>query len=145
MTTSEIIGLTSAILTFVTGGGLTILITLNDKKYREWLENVTRLIDINKEATDRWKEISQYQQQTINAKDADIIAKDKKIDELLHERSKMRDILDERNTQIAVSELLICNKHACVDRDPPYGSKIRATCKFAESAKSNPNPNTKNL
>ena len=99
----------------ISNGGLVTLATLKEKKNAAFLDNVTKLID-------QWQEIAEERKQRAKELKDDLDAKDKKIEEVIHDRSGIRDDLDHTRTELAVAKMLRCDKTACSDREPPFGS-----------------------
>lgn len=109
-------------------GGICTIVTLKDKKYEAFLNNVSKL-------NEEWKAIAQERanrnselKADLDKKDAIIEKKDKKIDSLHSEQGSIRQELDSANTRAAVLEVTHCHKIACSDREPPFGSTVCAKC-----------------
>lgn len=109
-----LIGLVSGVLT---GGGVTMWLTRKETKEGKALENMQKVLDakdrIIEEREERCKELK-----------ADIDKKNAKIEQLLTEKSKIRDENDDLKTNLAVTTMLKCIKLNCIDRDPPFGSIV---------------------
>lgn len=109
-----LIGLVSGVLT---GGGVTMWLTRKETKEGKALENMQKVLDakdrIIEEREERCKELK-----------ADIDKKNAKIEQLLTEKSKIRDENDDLKTNLAVTMMLKCIKLNCIDRDPPFGSIV---------------------
>lgn len=118
---TAVIGLVSGL---VTGGGLMMWFTRKETKEGKAVENMQRVVDsmqASLAAKDRIIEEHEARRQELKA---DIDRKDGKIEQLLKEKSEIRDENDDLKTNIAVVTMLKCKTLKCVDRDPPFGSII---------------------
>lgn len=98
----------------ISNGGLVTLVTLKEKKTEAFLDNVAKLID-------QWQEIAEERKQRVKELKDDLESKDKKIEEVIRDRSEVRDDLDRTRTSEAVAEMLRCDNISCLDRKPPFG------------------------
>lgn len=94
----------------LTGGGIGSLFLAKETKRTKRLEN-------DKTVASEWKEL--YERTEIK-----IEKQSNRIEQLYNTIKEQREIIDSQNTKLAVSRLLECKKHACIDRDPPFGSQI---------------------
>lgn len=99
----------------ISNGGLVTLVTLKEKKTAAFLDNVTKLID-------QWQEIAEERKQRVKELKDDLESKEKKIEEVIRDRSGVRDDLDHTRTSEAVAKILRCDNTSCLDRKPPFGS-----------------------
>ena len=109
--------ITTTIAVLIGSGGLATIVTLREKKNAAFLENNSKLID-------QWQEVATERHERAKELKGDLDTKDKKIDQLYAEISKMRNELDHLRTINALANVLKCNKISCTDREPPYGTGI---------------------
>ena len=110
--------ITTTIAVLIGSGGLATIVTLREKKNAAFLENNSKLID-------QWQEVATERHERAKELKGDLDTKDKKIDQLYAEISKMRNELDHLRTAIALADVLRCEKTACADRLPPFGTRMQ--------------------
>lgn len=113
--------ITTLIATLIPTGGFLGLFTIREKKTELMLNNATKLIE-------GWMQLANERQETIKEKDKKLDEKDEKIDEQYRINSSLRHKLDDANTRAAVAETMICDKMACGDRNPPFGTHLHLHC-----------------
>lgn len=113
--------ITTLIATLVPTGGFLGLFTIREKKTEMMLTNASKLIE-------GWMQLANERQQTIKEKENKLEDKDEKIDEQYRINSSLRHKLDDANTKAAVAEVMICDKMACGDRNPPFGTHMHSHC-----------------
>lgn len=92
-------------------GGVSGLFHLRETKRAKRLEN-------DRTAASEWKELYERSEAKAEAQAVKI--------EKLHEKNQaLRDRLNAVETVQAVSKVLECRKHGCVERDPPFGSHLK--------------------
>lgn len=101
------------------GGGLVVLVTLQDRKYAAMLENMKQMIASNAATNDEWKEIAEERTKRAEELKRDLDRKDAKIEKLYSEAGRLRNALDHLRTANAVNALMKCTKTKCGDRQPP--------------------------
>ena len=121
---------TTIIITILTllisNGGLVTLVTLREKKNAAFLDNISKLID-------QWQEVANDRKLRADELKSDLDRKDAKIDSLYVEIAKLRGELDHTRTSEAVARMLKCEKTACLDRKPPFGSsQIKISNQYIE-------------
>lgn len=113
--------ITTLIAALVPTGGFLGLFTIREKKTEMMLTNASKLIE-------GWMQLANERQQTIKEKENKLEDKDEKIDEQYRINSSLRHKLDDANTKAAVAEVMICDKMACGDRNPPFGTHMHSRC-----------------
>lgn len=116
-----VIGLAGGLLT---GGGLMMWFTRKETKEGKAIENMQKVVDSMQASLDAKDRIIQEHEARRQELKADIDKKDSKIEQLLKEKSEIRDENDDLKTNLAVATMLKCRTLKCVDRDPPFGSVI---------------------
>ena len=102
------------------------LVTLREKKNAAFLDNISKLID-------QWQEVANDRKLRADELKSDLDRKDAKIDSLYAEIAKLRGELDHTRTSEAVARMLKCEKTACLDRKPPFGSsQIKISNQYIE-------------
>lgn len=118
---TAVIGLIGGLLT---GGGLMMWLTRKETKEGKAIENMQKVVDSMQASLDAKDRIIQEHEERRQELKADLTRKDAKIEQLLEEKSEIRDENDELKTNLAVTTMLKCIKLNCIDRDPPFGSAI---------------------
>ena len=113
--------ITTLIAALIPTGGFLGLFTIRERKTELMLNNASKL-------NDGWTQLANERQEMIKEKDKKLEEKDKKIDELYRINSSLRHKLDDANTRAAVAEVMICDKMACGDRNPPFGTHMHLHC-----------------
>lgn len=116
-----VIGLIGGLLT---GGGLMMWFTRKETKEGKAVENMQKVVDSMQASLDAKDRIIQEHEARRQELKADLARKDAKIEQLLEEKSEIRDENDELKTNLAVTTMLKCIKLNCIDRDPPFGSAV---------------------
>lgn len=116
-----VIGLAGGLLT---GGGLMMWFTRKETKEGKAIENMQKVVDSMQASLDAKDRIIQEHEARRQELKADIDKKDSKIEQLLKEKSEIRDENDDLKTNLAVATMLKCRTLKCVDRDPPFGSIV---------------------
>ena len=97
------------------------MFTIRERKTELMLNNASKL-------NDGWTQLANERQEMLKEKDKKLDEKDIKIDELYRINSSLRHKLDDSNTRAAVAEVMICDKMACGDRNPPLGTHMHLHC-----------------
>lgn len=108
----------------VTGGGLMMWFTRKETKEGKAVENMQKVIESMQTSLDAKDRIIQEHEERRRELKEDLYKKDEKIEQLLNEKSDLRDENDELKTSLAVTTMLKCVKLNCIDRDPPFGSLV---------------------
>ena len=116
-----VIGLVGGLLT---GGGLMMWFTRKETKEGKDVENMQKVIESMQTSLDAKDRIIEEHEERRQELKADLQKKDEKIEQLLNEKSDIRDENDELKTKLAVTTMLKCVKLNCIDRDPPFGSLV---------------------
>ena len=98
--------------------------TRKETKEGKAIENMQKVVDSMQTSLDAKDRIIQEYETRRQELKEDVNRKDAKIEELLKEKSDIRDENDDLKTNLAVSKMLKCIKMKCVDRDPPFGSIV---------------------
>lgn len=106
------------------GGGFMMWFTRREVKDGKATENMQKVVDSMQKSLDAKDRIIQEHEGRRTELKADLDKKDEKIDQLLKEKSAMRDEIDDLRTNLAMSAMLKCVTLKCVDRDPPFGSLV---------------------
>ena len=112
---------TTLIAALIPTGGFLGLFTIRERKTELMLNNASKL-------NDGWTQLANERQEMLKEKDKKLDEKDIKIDELYRINSSLRHKLDDSNTRAAVAEVMICDKMACGDRNPPLGTHMHLHC-----------------
>lgn len=112
---------TQVVINFITSGAFLALFTIRERKTEMMLNNSAKL-------NDGWMQLANERQEMLKEKDKKLDEKDEKIDELYRINSSLRHKLDDSNTRAAVAEVMICDKMACGDRNPPLGTHMHVHC-----------------
>lgn len=110
----------------ITGGGITVIATIKDKKYEAVQNNILKLIESVSKTNNAWEKITEQKSDDIREARKDIEAKDAKIDSLYSTISHLRNELDTKRTEAAVLQVIKCKIMGCEKREPPLGEKLPA-------------------
>lgn len=107
--------ITTILAALIPTGGVTALYTVRERKTELTLDNMAKI-------NEQWASFSERDELRRKELKEDLERKDRKIDELYSEISKLRNALDEERTELARASMMRCVRIRCVDRDPPYGT-----------------------
>lgn len=122
--TQVIVSLISVVGGALVGGGFTMWFTRKETKEGKAVENMQKVVDSMQTSLDAKDRIIQEYETRRQELKGDLSRKDEKIEELLREKSAIRDENDDLKTNLAVATMLKCIKLNCIDRDPPFGSIV---------------------
>lgn len=122
--TQVIVSLISVVGGALVGGGFTMWFTRKETKEGKAVENMQKVVDSMQTSLDAKDRIIQEYETRRQELKGDLSRKDEKIEELLKEKSAIRDENDDLKTNLAVATMLKCIKLNCIDRDPPFGSIV---------------------
>ena len=122
--TQVIVSLISVVGGALVGGGFTMWFTRKETKEGKAVENMQKVVDSMQTSLDAKDRIIQEYETRRQELKGDLSRKDEKIEELLKEKSAIRDENDDLKTHLAVATMLKCIKLNCIDRDPPFGSIV---------------------
>lgn len=122
--TQVIVSLISVVGGALVGGGFTMWFTRKETKEGKAVENMQKVVDSMQTSLDAKDRIIQEYEARRQELKEDLSRKDEKIEELLREKSAIRDENDDLKTNLAVATMLKCIKLNCIDRDPPFGSIV---------------------
>lgn len=122
--TQVIVSLISVVGGALVGGGFTMWFTRKETKEGKAVENMQKVVDSMQTSLDAKDRIIQEYEARRQELKEDLSRKDEKIEELLKEKSAIRDENDDLKTNLAVTTMLKCIKLNCIDRDPPFGSIV---------------------
>lgn len=111
---------TSIIIAIVGAGGLSVLITLTEKKAKAALENMQKTID-------EWKALCNEERTEINNLRERLTSKQHMIDELYEGREELMRERDAMSTDLAVAKILRCEHVGCETRKPPLSQNLCGT------------------
>lgn len=114
----------SVISGLLAGGGLMLFITRREIKDGKATENMQKVIESMQKSLDAKDRIIEEHEARRKELKADLDKKDTKIDNLLREKSAIRDQNDDLKTENAVTAMLKCVKLKCIERDPPFASLL---------------------
>ena len=113
--------ITTILAALIPTGGVAALFTVRERKTELTLDNMAKI-------NEQWASFSERDELRRKELKEDLERKDRKIDELYSEISKLRNTLDEERTELARASMMRCVRIGCVDRDPPYGTtKLNAS------------------
>lgn len=107
--------ITTILAALIPTGGVAALFTVRERKTELTLNNMAKI-------NEQWSSFSERDELRRKELKDDLERKDRKIDELYSEISKLRNALDEERTELARASMMRCVRIRCVDRDPPYGT-----------------------
>lgn len=122
--TQVIVSLISVVGGALVGGGFTMWFTRKETKEGKAVENMQKVVDSMQTSLDAKDRIIQEYEARRQELKGDLSRKDEKIEDLLREKSAIRDENDDLKTNLAVTTMLKCIKLNCIDRDPPFGSIV---------------------
>ena len=118
----------SAVVTLLSVGGLGWILTAKEDKKSKQLDNTRKEDEIaerkKNEVLEDWRELCSVYKSQAEEANARLADKDLRIREKDDIISDLRTKLDERNTALAVSELLKCHDIQCPNRKPSFASSI---------------------
>lgn len=120
----------------ILGGGFMMWFTRREVKDGKATENMQKVVESMEKSLDaKDRIIEQHEKRRLELK-SDMEKKDEKIEQLIKEKSALRDEIDDLKTDLAVALMLKCVTLKCVDRNPPFGSAVNlATLKDADLMK----------
>lgn len=108
----------------ILGGGFMMWFTRKEVKEGKGIENMQKVVESMQKSLDaKDRIISEHEARRAELK-ADLDRKDEKIEQILKEKSAIRDENDDLKTSLAVALMLKCKTLKCIDRNPPFGSII---------------------
>lgn len=122
--TQVIVALISVVGGAVVGGGFMMWFTRKETKEGKAVENMQKVVDSMQTSLDAKDRIIKDTEERCRELKSDLSRKDEKIEELLKEKSAIRDENDDLKTNLAVASMQKCVKLNCIDRDPPFGSIV---------------------
>lgn len=108
----------------ILGGGFMMWFTRKEVKEGKGIENMQKVVESMQKSLDAKDRIIEEHEARRAELKTDLDRKDEKIEQILKEKSAMRDEIDDLRTNLAMSSMLKCVTLKCVDRDPPFGSIV---------------------
>lgn len=106
-----------SLVSVIFGGGLISLLTIREQRKGMKLDNKDKQQEIHFKLINELQDQVEKLNERLDKKDALLVEKDDIIADL-------RVKLDGVRTQLAVANMLKCNKLQCIDRQPPFASSV---------------------